>query len=185
MYGLLYPTILGAVGVETLIKLEDAKLDPRVLPVAITVGAFFTVSFGSAYELDKEYRPGPFVLDVVEVLEIWACFILLGIIAPPDMLAQRVTIPTVTITYWVLVGVLASQVLWRQLMDLKAFAFLDLKGLFLGLAVLGATRGEHHDLTNWVITGVFSLAAVAYVASHPYDKKDKPPYFWIGRFWAR
>jgi hypothetical protein len=172
MYGLLYPAILGAVGVFTLQKLETGAIDYATLAVAVTAGAFFTLSFASAYQLEREYLPIPFLIDVVEIVEVWLCFSLLNIAEPePEWLKQLAApLPNLSYTYALLLVALLIQIGWRWAMGLKWYAFADLKGALLIVVVVGVFHGTSMGAYNWILTALFSALATLYVAAHPYGK---------------
>ena len=138
MYGLFYPGILGAVGVFALLKLEDGLLGVDVLAVAFTAGAFFSLSFASAFEKDKDYKIEAFACDVIEIVGIWACFALLKIVEPLphyDWLQHHE--PRLWLAYIVLAGILIAQIAWREYMQLNPWALIDLKVTLIALMAIG------------------------------------------------
>jgi hypothetical protein len=162
MYGLYYPAVLGT-GVVVALQHAPQSIHSPALSVAVTAGAFFSLSFASAMGFEKEYRPIAFLLDVVEVMGMFACFVFLNLIELPDVKSS------VTLAYLVLFAVVAFQVAWRKAMGLQVDAYLDLK-LILGLLLLiGAVLGDKYKSLHWVITGIFSIIAWLYVSNHPYQ----------------
>src|SRR5437016_2006814 len=84
MYGLYYPAVLGTGIVETL---HHANANSPAIFVALTAGAFFSLSFALALGREHSYPVGPFLLDVVEVVCMFLCFACLRYIDAPEGLA--------------------------------------------------------------------------------------------------
>jgi hypothetical protein len=94
MYGLFYPAILGTVIVFVLQHIANPPVGHPVssaqLSVALTAGAFFSLSFGSALKQEDHYGIAAFVLDAVELALIIWCFFFLRLVDPiPENARQR------------------------------------------------------------------------------------------------
>jgi hypothetical protein len=175
MYGLYYPAILGT-GVVVALQHAAQSIHSPAMSVAVTAGAFFSLSFASAMGFEKEYGPVPFLLDVVEVIGMFACFVFLSLIDLPGVS------PSVTLAYIVLIAVVAFQVAWRKAMSLQVDAYLDLKLTLALLLLIGAVLGDHHTRLHWAITGIFSITAWLYVRNHPYQTGvPVPRWFIVGK----
>src|SRR5689334_13533967 len=108
MYGLYYPSVLG---VGIVVVLQHSAEHSTAIFVAITAGAFFSLSFASEMGREYQYGVGTFVMDSVEVLAMFACFAFLKLIEGPAWLT-----PSVRAAYGVLIGVIPLQLLWRGFM---------------------------------------------------------------------
>lgn len=165
MYGLYYPAVLGTGVVVALQRATAQVIRGPAISVAVTAGAFFSLSFASAMGLEKEYSLGPFLLDVAEVIGMFVCFVFLNLIDPPTWVT-----PSVTLAYVILTAIVVFQVAWRKSIGLQADAFLDLKLILIVLLLIGAFLGDHYLGLHWLITLVFSGMAWLYVSNHPYEK---------------
>lgn len=168
MYGLYYPSILGA---GIVVVLQHATEHSAAVFVGLTAMAFFSLSFASAIGRDNEYNILAFVVDVVEVLVMFACFAFLKLIEGPPWLP-----PSVTLAYLVLIGVLFLQLGWRWAMHFKVWGYADLKIALVLCLVLGAYLGNSSENVHGFITMAFVILAGLYVANHPY-KQDVPMLF--------
>jgi hypothetical protein len=176
MYGLYYPAILGTAIVFTLQHLATGKVEYPVFFVALTAGAFFSISFGSAFNKEEEYSLAPFLLDALEIFEMIVCFLFLKLVDPiPNRLEHY--LPFLPGAYLTLMFAVVVQLEWRRRMGLRWNAFIDLKSVLLVLLALGALLGEHFRWLNWVITILFSLTSIVYVLAHPYETHARKFFF--------
>jgi len=176
MYGLYYPAVLGAGIVVALQHIIAGSIHGPAIAVAVTAGAFFSLSFASAMGFETQYGLSAFLLDIAEVGGMFACFVFLDLIDPPPWT------PSVSLAYVVLLAVVIFQVAWRWVMGLQVDAYLDLKCLLALLLVIGAVLGESYPWIHWGITTIFSVIAWLYVSHHPYRTGVRVPrWFFLGR----
>jgi len=186
MYGLYYPAVLGTGVVETL--RHASVLISAEIAIALTAGAFFSLSFASAMGLEDSYDFLAFVSDVVEVFAMLVCFAFLSIVERPDAVSPSLwPSRSATDAYAVLIFVVALQLAWRARMKLQWDAYLCLKLILIGLLVRGCFLGNSPSRLHWAITVLFALTAWIYVSRNPYEKgKDYPAWvFKLDRFWRR
>jgi hypothetical protein len=107
MYGLYYPAVLGTGVVVAVQHAAAHAIRGPAIAVALTSGAFFSLSFASAAGFENRYDLGAFVLDILEVIGMFSCFVFLNLIDPPPGVK-----PSVTAAYLCLIPVVASQVAW-------------------------------------------------------------------------
>ena len=160
MYGLYYPSVLGA---AIVVVLQHAAEHSAAIFVALTAMAFFSLSFASAMGREEQYGVGAFIMDAVEVLAMFACFALLKLIDGPAWLT-----PSVRYAYGVLICVVFLQLVWRWLMKFTTLGYLDLKIALVLCLAFGAYLGNSREYLHGFITVVFVILAGIYVANHPY-----------------
>jgi hypothetical protein len=178
MYGMYYPAVLGTAIVVALQHLAAGTIKGPALAIATTAGAFFSLSYASAMGFDEDYGPGAFILDIIEVLGMFACFAYLELIEFPAGHGPPFIFPSARIAYGVLFGVVLFQLWWRAVMGLRLDAFLDLK-IILGLSLIyGMVLGDDHVRRHWYITAAFAITAWLYVSHNPYQK-DHPARRWF------
>jgi len=172
MYGLYYPSVLGA-GIVVALQ-HSAEHSPAIF-VAITAMTFFSLSFASAMGREDQYGVGTFVMDAVEAVAIFACFALLKLIEGPAWLPH-----SVRYAYLVLIGVLFMQLGWRRLMHFTTLGYVDLKIALVLCLAFGAYLGDRQEDLHGLVTLVFVILAGLYVANHPYGQ-EVPIWFFRRR----
>lgn len=173
MYGLYYPAVLGAGVVAALLRASRHSMQSPQISVAITAGAFFSLSFASGVGSEDRYGIAPFLLDMAEVVGMFYCLNCLGLIDFSSPVPR-----TVTAAYLILLGLVGFQLLWRRAVKLKTGAYLDLKLMFVLIPAMGAFAGSNYPCLHWGITVTFTLLAVLYVSNHPYDPHE-PVRRWL------
>jgi len=174
MYGLHYPAILGTGIVVALMRVGSKTIHAPVASLAVIAWAFFCLSFLSAIGFEKQYGKCAFLLDLLELIGMFACLNYLRLLDP-----TTTDPPSLPVACWILFIVVALQFLWRAAVGLKPIAFLDLKLLFLALLAVDAFIGDSSISGHWAITAGFAVLAWIYVANHPYDPDKKDPTFFF------
>lgn len=160
MYGLYYPGVLGT---GIVVTLQRAPAHSSPIFVALTAGAFFSLSFASALGREDEYNVSAFLLDVIEVLGMFLCFAFLNFIEAPALVH-----PSLFGAYVVLIGIVPLQLLWRRAMGLTVLGYLDLKLALVLCLVVGAAFGNGPEWVHPVVAISFAVLAGFYVSHHPY-----------------
>lgn len=176
MYGLYYPAVLGAGVVVALQRVSNHSMQGPQISVAITAGAFFSLSFASGVGSEDRYGIAPLILDMAEVIGMFYCLNSLGLIDFSSPIPR-----TVTSAYLILLGLVCFQLLWRKAVKLKTDAYLDLKLLFVLILAIGAFAGSNYPCLHWGITVTFSLLAVLYASNHPYDPHEPVRRWFFGK----
>ncbi|MGB6191453.1 MAG: hypothetical protein WBF42_03220 [Terracidiphilus sp.] len=174
MYGLIYPAVLGTglvLGVMRIFKertIEGRVHDPA-LYVAISACAFYMLSFTASVETRADrtkiaYRLPTFLVDLLEVFLMFACFYSLGLLQDESNPPADSSLSPAYL--WLLLDVTIVQFLWRLLAGVDvlvawksrlAVAAMLTFGIIAGF--LGAPRFP--DLHPWsdlavaVVMGVF------------------------------
>ena len=184
MYGLYYPAVLGTGVVETL--RHATVLTGAEIAIALTAGAFFSLSFASAMGLEDSYDFLAFVSDVVEVFAMLVCFAFLSIVERPEAVSASMwPSRSATGAYGMLIFVVALQLVWRARMKLQWDAYLGLKVILIGLLIFGSILGNRPSPVHGWITVLFAATAWLYVSRNPYQKNKVYPawVFKLDRFW--
>jgi hypothetical protein len=176
MYGLYYPSVLGA---GIIVVLQHAAEHSAAIFVALTAMAFFSLSFASAMGREEDYGVGAFIMDVIEVLAMFACFAYLKLVEGPAWLP-----PSVRCAYIVLICLVFLQLVWRKLMHFTTLGYLDLKIALVLCLAFGTYLGDSGEYIHGIITAAFVILAGLYVANHPYGD-DVPMWFFFRKVGSR
>ncbi len=161
MYGLIYPAVLGTglvLGVIRIFK-EDStirRLHDPTLYVGISACAFYMLSFTSSVETRADrskiaYRLPTFLVDLCEVLLMFACFYSLGLLQ--NEVRPPVDASLAPAYLWLLLDVTIVQFLWR---------------LFAGVDVMVAWK------TRLLVAIVLSLGIISGLLGPPYFTQLHP-----------
>jgi hypothetical protein len=178
MYGLIYPAVLGT---GLVLSGQRATKEPSVVAAltdpalwaAAAAGLFFSASFASVFEDPQKtsekgewYGWGPFFIDSVEVVLMFACFYFLGLFEVPNVPA-----PMLYWAYGLLIAEIWWQCLWRKSVGLKPMRLWGMKvGVSIVLAI-GLIYGTEDPLSNIVVSLLVALFVVIYVFVDPRYRK--------------
>jgi hypothetical protein len=179
MYGLIYPGVLGTGLVlsgqrATKEASVVAALTDPALWVAAAAGLFFAVSFASVFEepqkedaTEEWYGWTPFLIDLVEVVLMFACFYFLGLFEVPN-----VPPPELHWAYGLLIVEIWWQCLWRWSIGLKPFRLWGMKVGVTAVLVLGWIYGPQYPWSNILFSLGVAVFVIIYVFKDPRYRKS-------------
>lgn len=177
MYGLIYPGVLGTGIVLTAVRAAHEPFgkvvqDPSVL-LGIVAGLFFCASFDSAFywPADEKGRYGrmAFLIDVVEVAFMFACFHFLRLFEDPT----RTVAAYLPAAYAFLAGDVLLQFLWRWAVGLKKRYRWQMRAFAALILILGACFGSSYAWINPAVCGLFLVLLIVYLLADPRYRKPK------------
>jgi hypothetical protein len=142
--------------------------------VAAAAGLFFAASFASVFEepegagkKEQWYGWGPFLIDSVEVVLMFACFYFLQLFEVPS-----VPPPVLCWAYGLLIAEIWWQCLWRKSVGLDPWRLWGMKVGVSTVLALGLIFGTDYPLSNILFSALVAVFVVVYVFRDPRYRKS-------------